>query len=85
MLVGQANALAMTTRQLFRLSMFSAAIDRANGVDHVLCGKASAGSDHGLSGGQASNLAHNLPAFSEDRRTARVVNGVIDSASAQKR
>jgi hypothetical protein len=74
----------MTTRQLFRFTA-SSAIDRANSVDHMFCGQASAGSNDSLSRRQASNLAHNLPAFGQDRWSARVMNGAIYSASAQKR
>jgi hypothetical protein len=74
----------MATRQRFHFAVFSAAIDRANGVDHVLCGQASAGSDYSFSCWQASNLAHDLPAFGEYCGPTGSVNGAIYSASAQK-
>ena len=83
--IGQANAFAMTTRQFFSFAVVSAAIDRADSMDHMSCGQPSAGSDHSLSRWQASNLAYDLPAFGEDRRSADPVNGAIHSTSAQKR
>jgi len=81
-LISQPNGFAMTARQLFGFSVVSATIDRTNGMDHMLCRQASAGSDDGFPWGQASNLAHDLPAFGEHGRSAGPVNGSIHSSTA---
>src|ERR1700719_725690 len=65
--------------------MFSIAIDRSNGVNHVLCGEPAAAGNHSLSRRQAPNLAHNLPALSQDSGSTRAMNGAINTAAAQKR
>lgn len=75
----------MAARQLFGFSVFSAAIDWADRVDHIFCGEVSAGCEDGLACGQVSNFADDLSAFGEDRRSAGAMNGAIDSASPQKR
>src|SRR5437588_12839797 len=75
----------MTTCQLFSFSVLSAAIDRTNRVDDVLCGQTPASSNDGLSSGQASDLAHKLLALGEYGRAAGAVNGAIHTAPTQKR
>jgi hypothetical protein len=80
--IGQADGFTMTTRQLFRLPVFSAAVNRTNGVNDVFCGQTPACSDDGLSSRKASDLVHDLPAFGEYGRSASAMNGAIHSASA---
>ena len=82
MLIGQTNRFAMTTRQLFRFSVISAAIDRSNRMDHVLRYETPAASDDRLAGRKASNFAYDLPALGEYLGSSRTVNRAIHSAPA---
>jgi len=85
MRVGQTNGLAVTTGQSFRFAVLTVLIDRADRVDHVPGCQLPTGCDDGLAGKQPSNLADDLPAFSQDSRPSRIMNGTIDATSAQKR
>lgn len=85
MLVGEADRFAMTARQGFGLSVLAVAIDRADGVDNVFCGKMAARGDNGLAGGKAADFADDLFALSEDGRATGAVNGAIDASAAEER
>ena len=85
MLISQPNRFEMTARQLFRCALITASVHRANRMDDMFCSEASTGRNHSLSRGQATNLAHNLPALGEYGGSTCAANGSIDSASAQER
>jgi hypothetical protein len=85
MLIGQTNRFAMAVRQRLGLTLLSAAINWAYGVDHMLRGKLSARRNHGLASGQPSNLADDLTALGQNGRSSSTMNRPINAASAEQR
>ena len=75
----------MTTGQRFSLAVLAPTINRTHGVNHVLCREPSARRDHGFSGRQSSNLAHDLTALGENGRAAGTMDRTVNSAAAEKR
>ena len=85
MLIGHANGFPMTARERLGLSLRSTSINRPHRVNHMLGGKVPAGRDHRLPNRKPPNFADDLPAFGEDGRTSRIMDGPIDSTASQQR
>ena len=85
MLVGQADAFAMTARQSFSLATLASGIDRSNRVDDISCGETASRGDYRFTGRQTSDLSDDAFAFGEDGGTTSAVDGAVDSTSTHER
>lgn len=84
MFIGQMYRLAMTTGERFSLTVLAAAINRADGMNHVLRRKCAARSDNRFSRRENSELNYDLPALGKDGRATRAVDRAVNSASTQQ-
>src|ERR1035438_434663 len=83
--VGKTYRLPVAARQSPGFAMLAAAIDWTDRVNDVLGAEPTAAGNDRLSGGQPSNLVHDLPALGENGWSSGVMNRTIDSAPAHKR
>ena len=83
-LVGQPHRLPVTTGKRLGFAVLTTAIDWTDRVNDVLGAEPTAAGNDRLSGGQPSNLVHDLPALGENGWSSGVMNRTIDSAPAQK-
>lgn len=79
------NRLLVTTGQRFRLTVLPAMVDRTHGMDHVLRWHSPARCNDCLTCREAADLADDLPAFCENRRASRAMNGAIHTTPTQQR
>ena len=81
-LLGQFQAFAITARQLLRLAMSAVAVNWADGVKNVACGKRAGPSDYSAAAGTSARACANSIELPHDRGAARAMDGAIHATSA---
>ena len=81
MLAGDRDGAAIARRQQRILVLCATVPDRADRVDHMLCGQPVAAGDLRVAGGAAAERA----AFGEQLRTRRAMDRAIDASAAKQR